>query len=42
MVDLGDGRGSRSLDEIMQEADDEIAAAKEIESCAVGAAGREG
>ncbi|MGY5803379.1 hypothetical protein ACXHMN_18780 [Rhizobium sp. LEGMi12c] len=36
MIDLGDGRGERSLDEIMREADDEIAAAKEIESCAVG------
>jgi hypothetical protein len=36
MIDLNDGRGERSLDEIMEEADNEIAAAKEIESCAVG------
>ncbi|MDJ1633204.1 hypothetical protein [Rhizobium rhizogenes] len=36
MIDLNDGRGERSLDEIMQEADDEIAAAKELESCAIG------
>ncbi|NTG61844.1 hypothetical protein G6L45_16310 [Agrobacterium rhizogenes] len=42
MIDIGDGRGSRSLDEIMQEADDEIAAAKEIESCTIGQPNGEG
>lgn len=36
MVDLGDGQGARSLDDILDEADDEIAAAMEIESCALG------
>lgn len=36
MVDLGDGAGPRSLDEIMDEADDEIAAAQEIEACTIG------
>jgi len=35
-VDLGDGLGERSLDDIMDEADDEIAAANEIEACAIG------
>lgn len=35
-VDLGDGLGERSLDDIMDEADDEIAAATEIEACAIG------
>lgn len=36
MVDIGDGAGPRSLDEIMDEADDEIAAANEIEACTIG------
>jgi hypothetical protein len=36
MVDLGDGTGPRSLDEIFDEADDEISAAAEIEACALG------
>lgn len=36
MVDIGDGAGPRSLDEIMDEADDEIAAAQEIEACTIG------
>ncbi|MBB4066750.1 hypothetical protein [Gellertiella hungarica] len=35
-VDLGDGLGERSLDDILDEADDEIAAGKEIEVCATG------
>lgn len=35
-VDLGDGLGERSLDDILDEADDEIAAANEIEACAIG------
>lgn len=35
-IDLGDGMGERSLDNIMDEADDEIAAAKDIEACASG------
>jgi len=35
-VDLGDGLGERSLADILDEADDEIAAAREIELCAVG------
>lgn len=35
-VDLGDGLGERSLDDILDEADDEIAAAGEIEACAIG------
>jgi len=38
MIDLGDGRGERSLDEIMREADEEIAAGKEIEACTLGSA----
>ncbi len=42
MIDIGDGRGERSLDDIMREADEEIAAAKEIESCAIGASVGEG
>jgi hypothetical protein len=36
-VDLGDGLGPRSLDDIYREADEEIAAAGEIEACIVGA-----
>lgn len=36
MIDLGDGRGERSLDDIMREADEEIAAGKEIEACTLG------
>jgi hypothetical protein len=36
MVDLGDGQGARSLDDILDEADEEIAAAGEIEACALG------
>lgn len=35
-VDLGDGLGERSLADILDEADDEIAAAREIEACAIG------
>ncbi|MBD9540104.1 hypothetical protein IB276_11630 [Ensifer sp. ENS04] len=35
-VDLGDGLGERSLDDILDEADDEIAAAHEIEACTIG------
>ncbi|MBW8285080.1 MAG: hypothetical protein K0M55_15930 [Rhizobium sp.] len=35
-VDLGDGMGERSLADILDEADDEIAAAREIEACAIG------
>lgn len=35
-VDLGDGLGERDLDDIMREADDEIAAANEIEACTIG------
>ena len=35
-VDLGDGLGERSLADILDEADDEISAAREIELCAVG------
>lgn len=35
-VDLGDGLGERSLDDILDEADDEIAAAREIEACTIG------
>lgn len=38
MIDLGDGRGERSLDEILREADEEIAAGREIESCTLGSA----
>ncbi|TBY41587.1 hypothetical protein [Rhizobium leguminosarum] len=41
MVDIGDGRGERSLDQIMREADDEIAAGKEIEACTIGKATEE-
>lgn len=36
MIDLGDGRGERDLDDIMREADEEIAAGKEIEACTIG------
>lgn len=36
MIDLGDGMGERSLDDILAEADDEIAAGKEIEACTIG------
>lgn len=36
MVDLGDGLGERSLNDILQEADNEIAAATHIEACALG------
>lgn len=36
MVDIGDGHGERDLADIMREADDEIAAAKEIEACTIG------
>lgn len=36
MIDIGDGLGERSLDDILDEADDEIAAAGEIEACAIG------
>lgn len=36
MVDLGDGRGERDLNDILREADDEIAAAKDIEACTIG------
>jgi hypothetical protein len=35
-VDLGDGLGERSLDDILNEADEEIAAATEIEACTIG------
>ncbi|MDI7862529.1 hypothetical protein MRS76_11210 [Rhizobiaceae bacterium n13] len=35
-VDLGDGLGERSLDDILDEADEEIAAAREIEACTIG------
>ena len=35
-VDLGDGLGERSLADILDEADDEIAAARGIEACAIG------
>lgn len=38
MIDLGDGRGERALDDILREADEEIAAGKEIEACTLGAA----
>jgi hypothetical protein len=38
MVDLGDGLGERSLDDILREADEEIAAGKEIEACTLGSA----
>lgn len=36
MVDIGDGHGERDLADIMREADDEIAAANEIEACTIG------
>lgn len=36
MIDLGDGRGARDLNDILREADDEIAAAKDIEACTIG------
>lgn len=36
MIDLGDGLGERSLDDILDEADEEIAAATEIEACTIG------
>lgn len=36
MVDLGDGRGERDLADILREADDEIAAAQELEACTIG------
>jgi hypothetical protein len=36
-IDLGDGAGERSLDDVFDEADDEIAAAKDIEACSTGA-----
>lgn len=36
MIDLGDGRGERDLNDILREADDEIAAAKDIEACTIG------
>lgn len=35
-IDLGDGRGERDLNDILREADDEIAAAKDIEACTIG------
>ena len=35
MIDLGDGLGERCLDDILDEADDEITAANEIEACAI-------
>lgn len=38
MVDIGDGRGERSLDDILREADEEIAAGREIEACTLGSA----
>jgi hypothetical protein len=38
LVDLGDGRGERSLEDILAEADEEIAAGKEIEACTMGSA----
>lgn len=38
MVDLGDGLGERDLADIMREADEEIAAGKEIEACTLGSA----
>jgi len=38
LVDIGDGRGERSLDDIMREAEEEIAAGKEIEACTLGSA----
>lgn len=41
MVDLGDGRGERDLADILREADEEIAAGKEIEGCAIGKAADE-
>lgn len=41
MVDIGDGLGERSLDDILREADDEIAAGKEIEACTIGKATEE-
>ena len=37
-IDIGDGRGERTLDEILNEADEEIAAAGEIEACTIGSA----
>lgn len=36
MIDLGDGRGERDLYDILREADDEIAAAQELEACTIG------
>jgi hypothetical protein len=36
LLDLGDGRGERPLQDILDEADQEIAAASEIESCTIG------
>ncbi|WP_259667253.1 hypothetical protein [Rhizobium lentis] len=41
MVDLGDGMGERDLADILREADDEIAAGKEIEACTIGKATEE-
>lgn len=38
MVDLGDGQGERDLADILREADEEIAAGKEIEACTIGSA----
>lgn len=35
-IDLGDGLGERSLNDIFEEADSEIAAAADIEACALG------
>lgn len=37
-IDLGDGLGERSLDDIFEEADSEIAAAADIEACTMGRA----
>ncbi|MBB3313632.1 hypothetical protein FHT78_005426 [Rhizobium sp. BK196] len=38
MIDLGDGQGERDLADILREADEEIAAGKEIEACTIGSA----
>lgn len=37
IVDLDDGRGPRSLDEIYREADEDLAASADLENCAIGA-----
>lgn len=38
LIDIGDGRGERSLEDIMNEADEEIGYANEIEACTIGSA----